>query len=83
MLLTILMLETEQRFCLKHLHANMKSNGWKGQTYKDVFLKDAKYFSVVSFETHKRNRGIKQGCTSLFTFDSPKGMVAICLLYAL
>lgn len=32
----ILLPHMEYRYCIKHLHANMKSHGWKGHAYKDV-----------------------------------------------
>ncbi|KAB1216242.1 hypothetical protein CJ030_MR4G005808 [Morella rubra] len=40
----------EQRLCVKHLHANLKSNGWRGKSVKDALWSAARACTLSGFE---------------------------------
>ncbi|KAB1202696.1 hypothetical protein CJ030_MR8G005805 [Morella rubra] len=42
----------EHRYCLKHLHSNIKGKGYKGQSFKDVLFACAKSNTKASFKMH-------------------------------
>ncbi|KAL0301426.1 UNVERIFIED_CONTAM: hypothetical protein Sradi_6419400 [Sesamum radiatum] len=44
----------ENRFCVRHLHANMKRVGFKGLSYKKVLWKAARATTVTEFEARRK-----------------------------
>jgi hypothetical protein len=42
----------EHRFCIRHLHANFKSNGWKGRAFKDELFGVARATIEARFNHH-------------------------------
>lgn len=49
----------ENRFCVKHLHANMKRAGFRGTAFRDWLWKAAKATTVPQFEQYMREIGEK------------------------
>ncbi|KAK4411825.1 hypothetical protein Sango_0255500 [Sesamum angolense] len=44
----------ENRFCVRHLHANMKKVGFKGLSYKKALWKAARATTVTEFEARRK-----------------------------
>lgn len=63
----ILMPNTEHRYCLKHLHANVKSNSYKGQVIKDTLWRCAKAATVTIFNQQIENmKGLCEPCHHIY-----------------
>lgn len=45
------MSDMELKFCLHHLHANLKGDGYKGKTFKDALWVAVTLCNVVYFNT--------------------------------
>jgi hypothetical protein len=42
--------DLEHRYCVRHLHANMKGKGWKGKEFKDTLCNAARAPNEVQFQ---------------------------------
>jgi len=40
----------EHRYCVRHLHANMKGKGWKGKEFKEALWGAARAPNEVQFK---------------------------------
>lgn len=61
----ILLLDTKRTYCLKHLHANIKSKTWKGQAIRDMLWRCSKPATVRGFNQQMENMmGLSIPCHS-------------------
>ncbi|KAL0292259.1 UNVERIFIED_CONTAM: hypothetical protein Sradi_6996700 [Sesamum radiatum] len=59
----------ENRFCVRHLHANMKRVGFKGLSYKKALWKAARATAVTEFEARRKEMQMILKWTYLRVYD--------------
>lgn len=71
----------EHRYCVRHLHANMKGKGWKGKEFKDAVVTNLSTTSLsLEVWTKKLSstlRGLTQKCGQ-GTHSKPQAAVTSC-----